>query len=299
MKSLIIRSGGLGDSLLTMPAALSIKEHHPGSSLHVLGNPMMLSVSGLFSFFDGFHSSDLACFSNLYSDADISEELTCFFSQFDPVYFYTTANVYLIENKLRKAGIKKINIFNPTAPDNLDYHYSLFLKKILYDVISLNSNEVNIPPINLLSVKNINTGKILIHPGSGGTTKNWPLERFIAIAENFKERVLFVIGPAEEEKGIGQSIFKIGFATIAPENLKELCGVISGASVYLGNDSGVSHLAGFLNIPSVILFGPTNPVIWKPVGKNTHIIVSSGNTMDGISTIKVKCKIMELLNKVY
>jgi heptosyltransferase III len=298
MKNLIVRSGGLGDTLLTMPAALSIKEIHPGSCLHILGNPMMLSVSGLFDVFDGFHSSDLACFSNLYSGTKISEEISDFFGQFDSVYFYTTAEHDIIEIKLRQAGIQNINIFDPSVPEGLDYHYSLYLKKIINGLITLNPAELIIPKILFNNGRGKKNGKLLIHPGSGGKLKNWPIERFISVAKTFKERVSFVTGPAEEERGIDEILDNEGYSPVSPESLKELCWVISESSVYLGNDSGVSHLAGFMNIPSVVLFGPTDYVKWRPLGENTHIIVSPDKTMNGISNGTVENKINKLFGLI-
>ena len=60
--------------------------------------------------------------------------------------------------------------------------------------------------------------------------------------------------------------------------LEELAGVLASASLYLGNDSGVTHLAAAVGAPTIAVFGPTDPVIWAPVGP--RVITWGGATVE-------------------
>jgi ADP-heptose:LPS heptosyltransferase len=47
---------------------------------------------------------------------------------------------------------------------------------------------------------------------------------------------------------------------------------LAAAQVYIGNDSGIAHLAAAVETPSVVLFGPTDPRIWAPRGRNVIVV---------------------------
>jgi heptosyltransferase-3 len=101
-------------------------------------------------------------------------------------------------------------------------------------------------------------GFAVIHPFSGSPRKNWPLERFRAVAEILSRRmpVFWCAGPEEE----------LPEAVRFPD-LRGLARWLSAASVYIGNDSGISHLAAACGVPVVALFGPGNPQVWAPRGR--------------------------------
>lgn len=118
-------------------------------------------------------------------------------------------------------------------------------------------------------------GDIVIHPGAGSSTKCWPLDAYVEVARGLQDRgrrVRFVIGPVEQERWPADSIKALqeaGPLTIAPD-AAALQQVLGGALAYLGNDSGPSHLAAFMGLPAVALFGPTDPRTWRPLGPNVR-----------------------------
>ncbi len=127
---------------------------------------------------------------------------------------------------------------------------------------------------------------LVIHPGSGGIGKIWPVDRFIAVAGEWGDDVTFVLGPAELELGLAGEIPE-RFSVVCPETLEDLAEILSGASMYLGNDSGVSHCAALCGTRSIVLFGPTAPAMWKPLGEEVVIVTSGDCTMEGISCDEV------------
>ena len=103
----------------------------------------------------------------------------------------------------------------------------------------------------------------VIHPFSGSPSKNWPLERFQALAKEL-ERVMPVTWCAGEEDPPLARAVRIG-------DLYELACWLAQARLYIGNDSGITHLAAAVGTPVLALFGPTDPEVWAPRGLHVRV----------------------------
>jgi len=103
----------------------------------------------------------------------------------------------------------------------------------------------------------------VIHPFSGSPRKNWPLEKFRALASKL-ERVMPVRWCAGPEDPPLEGAVHI-------DNLYALACWLAGARLYIGNDSGVTHLAAAVGTPVLALFGPTEPAVWAPRGPNVRV----------------------------
>jgi ADP-heptose:LPS heptosyltransferase len=113
--------------------------------------------------------------------------------------------------------------------------------------------------------------EVVIHPGSGSAGKCWPIENFASLAERLVgegRRVKFVVGEVEIERWPEGNFKRLESVApvVMPGTYLELLDLIAGAEVFVGNDSGPGHLAGIVGVRSVILFGPSDPGVWKPLG---------------------------------
>lgn len=117
----------------------------------------------------------------------------------------------------------------------------------------------------------------VIHPGAGSPAKCWPLESFAALAGRLGSAVI-VLGPVEADLWPDEAIAALAgrLTVLKCPSLKTLAGVLAGAAGYVGNDSGVSHLAAALGSPAVALFGPTRPEHFAPIGARTRVVSSAG-----------------------
>jgi hypothetical protein len=102
---------------------------------------------------------------------------------------------------------------------------------------------------------------IVIQPFSGGTKKNWPIEKYRELVRELPLGAEWLAGPEEELDGAQRF-----------DDLWQAAQWIAGARLYLGNDSGITHLAAATGVPVVALFGPTDPTIWGPRGNNVMIM---------------------------
>ena len=116
---------------------------------------------------------------------------------------------------------------------------------------------------------------ILIHPGSGGRAKCWPLAGFVAVARRLRESgedVCFTVGPVEAERWSSDELGAIrsDFPLIQSPTPDKLLSLLAGARVLIGNDAGPAQLAALLGTPTVTIFGPTFPTVWRPLGPNAR-----------------------------
>lgn len=139
----------------------------------------------------------------------------------------------------------------------------------------------------------------VIHPGAGSPAKCWPLERFAALAETLGERGLaavFVVGPVERERWSQDAMKRIPpkAGLLDCPTLAKLAGVLAGAELYVGNDSGTSHLAAAVGTRTLALFGPTRAEHFRPLGPRVRVIQAA--TMEQVALDRVRQEALAMLN---
>jgi heptosyltransferase III len=139
----------------------------------------------------------------------------------------------------------------------------------------------------------------MLHPGAGSPRKRWPLEGFLEVAENLQragEIPHFIIGPAEEDllAPIGKTALKFH----RPADSLELLTLLRSASAYIGNDSGVSHLSAWAGLPSVVIFGPTDPLRWAPRGRRVQVVQPPLDCRPCFETAADNCAAADCLTRI-
>ena len=125
---------------------------------------------------------------------------------------------------------------------------------------------------------------IVLHPGSGGRRKCWSAERFTALARMLEAdgfAVAVTLGPAEGDL----APFFAGLRLIEGWPLRRIAALLAGAAGYVGNDSGVSHLAGRL-CPTLALFGPTAPAVWAPLGPRVRTLAMPASPAQALAALR-------------
>jgi ADP-heptose:LPS heptosyltransferase len=116
---------------------------------------------------------------------------------------------------------------------------------------------------------------LVIAPGSGAREKNWPADFFLAIVEWWREAihgvVVLLTGPVEEERG-GVERLRASCLVANDLTLSQAAALLARSDVYLGNDSGITHLAAAVGTRTIALFGPSNARQWAPRGEKVTIV---------------------------
>jgi ADP-heptose:LPS heptosyltransferase len=118
---------------------------------------------------------------------------------------------------------------------------------------------------------------LIIHAGSGSVRKNW--EGFAAIATAWRAAhgaVVGLIGPAESDSPHGASLD----AVLHHAPLDRVAALLARAERHLGNDSGISHLAGLVGARGAVVFGPTDHRTWRPLGDSLTVVASPDPCVD-------------------
>jgi ADP-heptose:LPS heptosyltransferase len=190
-----------------------------------------------------------------------------------------------------RARAKRLLAHDPAPPEG-GPHASLWLARAL-SPLALHAGDGPLPPLVFgederrlarALTGELADGFLAIHPGSGSPAKNWPAERVVATARRLSGGLpwLLVLGPAEEMAPDWPG------AVVAREwPLRQLGAALSRAGLFVGNDSGVAHLAAASGAPTLTLFGPTDPALWAPVGSTVATLRAPGGVLSQLTVDEV------------
>jgi heptosyltransferase III len=147
-------------------------------------------------------------------------------------------------------------------------------------VFALGAPISEIPRAQVFAPPSPLTGRYAVfHPFASEPAKTWPAERFCELARYlhlWNIEPVFLGSPQDD-------VTPFQDHRVFQGSLPEAISVISGASFFVGNDSGPAHLAAACGVPSVVLFGPSKPAIWGPWRTESEIIVAP----DGLQSVPV------------
>jgi hypothetical protein len=292
MALLVSHAGALGDFITALPSIGVWRRLHARERTVLLGRAAFAALCG--GMFDEVWDAGSGRFASLYGPAP-DARLAGPFSSFLSALLFTPTASPLAANlaDLGVRGITKQEPF-PQGPSRaggdghfvhvVDYHLSLFPAEVVTDADRIPRIA---PPDDPEAARAVQPGTIAIHPGSGSAKKNWPLARFVELAHRLEARggrIAWIEGPAERGGMPGAGPGTAGGAQIwGGLSLPALGARISRCALFVGNDSGISHLAAAVGCPSVVLFGATNPAVWAPRGERVEIVDSGGKGMQRIS----------------
>jgi ADP-heptose:LPS heptosyltransferase len=199
-------------------------------------------------------------------------EAAAFFGDFSSIESFTGAGVAEVERNLVRwvGSAARVHSFRPSERMHLAEH---FLRSIGASRIPEDPFDAHLElPAEVLTVAARRCGGwrrplLLMHPGSGGRAKRWSRAGFERVAHRWLQRdggVVVLLGAAEGSLEAGAWSAK-GFEVANAMDLVSVAALLGVADAYLGNDSGVSHLASAVGARGVALFGPTDPRSWEPV----------------------------------
>lgn len=275
MRLLVIFPGALGDLICLGPAVRAIARRHRDGAIELMARGELVRFAvGRMSFAAG-HSIDRREVSSLFrNDAEPEPSARAFFGQFGRIYCFFAADDHDFRRSLAAAAAGEVS-FHRFRGAGAGHISSLYLDSIgargepLESRVDLRRSDFDSAD-EVLGEAGGGCGKFcLIFPGSGGLTKNWPLDRFIKLACEVSCLVkpMAILGPAEQ--AMERRFQERGVATLKDLELGVVAALAHQARAFVGNDSGVSHLAAAAQGRGVVIFGPTDPVRWRPLGEVT------------------------------
>jgi len=271
---LLLRGGAIGDFILTLPALAALRHHFPTAQVEVMGYPHIACLAALAGLAHAVHPIEARPLAAFFArNATLDPAATGFFAGFDVIvsYLYDPDRIFR-ENVGRCSRAQFLQAAHRPDERALTHATEVFLEPLralaIFDAdptprIPLPTDAPpNEPPC------------IAVHPGSGSERKNWPEDRWLELLTRLTHEhdlpVLLVGGEAE-----GERLHRL--ASALPHDrrrlarrlpLDQLAPLLSRCRLFLGHDSGITHLAAALGVPCVVLWGPTNPAIWRPRGSH-------------------------------
>ena len=300
---LIIHFGALGDVVATFPALLRLKEVYGSISMVCQSN--VGSLARYLDIADHWYPLEAASFASLYTSR-VDPAVEKILRSFPSIILFSGSRSF--EKTLLSITGKDIYRIN-SRPD--PGRKTRIARHILSNLISyklLEESDIDVFDRLLPTIHQDRRDsddhrlKILIHPGSGSRKKCWPIENFIKTAAFIETLGLlpeFILGPAEHDfydiltrrKSSNAKIHKV-------DSSIKLALLLKTGGGFVGNDSGVSHLSAFLGLPTVAVFGPSDPDVWEPLGRSVKILRSHCECSPCFDTGTTGCNEIKCLNEI-
>jgi heptosyltransferase-2 len=316
---LVIRGGAIGDFILTLPALRALRDAYPNARIEILGYKHIAVLAENRFYAQAVCSIEYGQLSSFFArNSELSAELVNYFSSFDLIISYLYDPEGIFENNLRRCGVENL-LCGPAriiqTADHAARQLAQPMEELGIRVVDL--TEKVFPSVDDRQfarefLKNSQQPILAIHPGSGSTEKNWPLENWIELfsksgrfpfAENKDPQpgnfssLIVISGEADQEATEAlKRAFKnrsVHFARNLP--LTDLAAVLE-PSIFIGHDSGISHLAAAAGANCVLLFGPTDPNVWAPRNENVRVLCAPGGRLSNLGIAPVAAAVAGAMN---
>ena len=281
-KILVLRGGALGDFIVTLPALALLRERWPGARIELVGNATAAALAREGGLVDAVHSQHEARWSALYATAPLPPTFAGWLAEFDLVLNYWPDPDGDLRGRFpfhRGQIFLAADAHPATAPAAAYYCEPLRALGLTMKA-----------PWHRLTAPVQPESTIAIHPGSGSARKNWPPERWHELctwlSQTCRDEIIVVTGEAEAPgafAGLGTAVHGLPVCKLATH--------LARCRLFLGHDSGVSHLAAACGVPSILLFGPTEPAIWAPPAPDVRVL-RLGPDLAAISVADVQQEIL-------
>jgi heptosyltransferase-3 len=276
----VIRLRSLGDCVLSTPALALLKRHRPDLKISVIVEPRFAEI------FDG--NPDIGETRDSMTRADLVLNLhggtrSMVLTALSRAKF----RAGFAHHRYRFVYTHKI----PTAQEILGVSRRVHTAEHLASAMFwLGVPQQEIPRAKLFAAPPPD-GKpyAVVHPFAATSEKTWPADRFIEVARSLPLRPIVIAGPTDDLEP-----FK-AFQT-SRESLSITKSLLSGASLFIGNDSGPAHIAAAFGVPVVVLFGPSDPITWAPWRTESQVLTSP-ESIANITTHQVIEAIQDLQSR--
>ena len=300
---LVIHQGALGDFVLTFPALAGLRERFARIDVLTSAGHGRLAVAvGLA---DGYFPLEAAAFATLFG-GEPAAPVRELFSSFHDILILSFSRD--LESTIRGIAGGRVFRIAPRPRPDLRIHVADYLLAHLHGRGLIRHTGAGIgsgvlpkgyPPPTARSAQPF---ALLIHPGAGSRKKMWPLGQFMQVGRCLDARgwgVHVLVGPAERH------LIKALAAPAAfcpelhtPRDLGALLALLQTMSGFVGNDSGVSHLAAFCGCATVAIFGPSDPLRWRPIGPAVEAVCPQTGEPPCFETDPENCPAEQVLARI-
>jgi heptosyltransferase-3 len=327
-RGLILQPGAIGDCILTLPLAAFMKDSLLLGGIDILGHSEYVGIFPGRTCVDGIRSIDSMDLHQLFVKThkfelkDRDPLINVFADYAWIVTFLGEPNSSFEKNLIYTANCShSAEVITLSTKPSKDFsgHISEFYIRQFIDHSSLSVESFNIQKNRFLveaTKADKRAGKellretgidpddklVVIQPGSGGKRKCWHIDNFLAVTEELiskNNEVVFLLGPAERDRYNNTTMKNITSLSrcLTDLSLLQVLELLSCADVFIGNDSGIAHLAAGLGVKTFTVFGPTNPDVYKPLGPDVNIFTAGAATFAKKPSSRIQLKLLKALSE--
>jgi ADP-heptose:LPS heptosyltransferase len=305
---LVIRGGAIGDFILTLPALKALRDARPGAHIEILGYEHIAVLAEHRFYAQAVRSIEYGPLARFFAaNSELPAELADYFASFDLVMSYLYDPDEVFGNNLRRCGVEALLCGPAKIVEEAGHAASQLarpIEELGIEVLTLGARIFPSTEDRKFACDFLGTLPrpiLAIHPGSGSDQKNWPLENWIALFSENRNlsrsgKSLVVVSGEADNAQIGQlegewNRRNVRFAKSLP--LPRLAAVLE-RSVFIGHDSGISHLAAAAGAHCILLFGPTNPDVWAPKNNNVQVLNAPSGSIRELQIEQVEAALAEV-----
>ena len=300
---LVIRGGAIGDFVLTLPAIKLLRENFPSARLEILGYRHIAALAENRFYADAVRSVESGSLSRFFTkDAELPTDLRDYFGSFDLILSYLYDPDAVFFENINRCG--PANFMAGPAKLNGLVHAAIQLAQPLERLgLRLPDPAATLYPSDAdrgaVAQFRGDNSVVILHPGSGSETKNWPVQNWRELGDLLLSagRSLFVVGGEADVERIrtlkqAWNGRRIRFVENLP--LPHLAALLE-KQIFVGHDSGISHVAAAVGAHCVLLFGPSDPAVWAPVNEGVTVVRAPAANLDGLELETVVAAVYELM----
>jgi heptosyltransferase III len=294
---LIVHQGALGDLVCIFPVIAALRRHF--RSVGILCQEHLGRLAAAEGLVEAWFPIEAAWTACLFA-GEAGREARRRFAPY--THFLVFSRSETLVSSLQHIGDTRVCRIPPRPPAGRRIHVAEHALEHIRKCGLLPEQEHTLPetaPSAAPPVEKSRSQTVLIHPGAGSPRKRWPLSGFRDVAVQLEALRLspeFVIGPAEQD--LLPELARRAAAVHRPGDCMELLDLLRSAAAYIGNDSGASHLAAWAGLPSVVIFGPTDPVRWRPRGSSVAIVQAPLDCRPCFETAAENCAASDCLARI-
>ncbi len=276
---LLVHAGALGDFVLSVAMLRQIATAFPDARASALCRSRIACYFARRGMLAGWKSLESASFTPLFSaDVPLGDASREYLQSFDVIVSMLGGPADRVSLRLREHAAGEVFCIDPNVRTETEQQARHIVRQWVDDLCE---QGMSVDGRDLLGGQDGRVssaaGCVLIHPGSGGRSKCWALENFEALAQQLQamgRQVQFMVGPVEMDL-FGDDL-RSRLAQVAPviyeEDVCDAAERVAGASAFVGNDAGMTHLAALVGIPTVAIFTATSCNVWRPIGRDVKVV---------------------------
>jgi ADP-heptose:LPS heptosyltransferase len=325
-RGVILQPGAIGDCVLTLPLAEFMKDSLQLGGIDILGHTEYIGILPGRTCVDSVRSMDSMNLHRMFVETSAfdladGDPLINAFADYAWIvtflgepYSNFEQNLIFTANCSHSSEVITLSMKPPEDYSNhlIDYYRQQFVDECGLSLeprqiergarlIKATEADVNKGRELLTEIQVDSSEKlVVIQPGSGGLHKCWHIDNFLAVAKELRSQgvdVVFLLGPVEQERFSNATINDINRVAkcLTDLSLTQVVELLSCSDAFLGNDSGITHLAAGMGVRTLVVFGPTNPAVYKPAGPAVTVFANGGEAFADKPSTALQQEVLDVL----